>query len=120
MARLLYVHWNRDEALDIVRQLRAAGHVVRYEAKDGAVVWKKVKASPPDVLVVSLERLPSHGLRTAAVTLQVKRLADLPLLFVDGNTEAVTKARKIFPRASFTSATRLVDALKPSKQAAQR
>lgn len=107
MARLYYIHWDKDEALTTVRRLRKCGHVVRYEAKDGKKTWKQLKDSPPDVLVVSLERLPSHGRRVAAVTRESKKLRDLPVVFVGGEKDKVSVARKEFPRAEFCSTGRL-------------
>ena len=112
MARLFYVHWNRNEALEAVRALRAARHEVRYEHEDGARVWALVKADPPDVLVVSLDRLPSHGRRTAAVTKQVKALRTLPVVFVGGEEAKVDVARKEFPKAAFCSAEKLLESLR--------
>ena len=115
MARLLYVHWNKEEALRTVRALRDAGHVVRYhcstEPGAGAEVWKSIKAKPPDVLVVCLDRLPSHGRRVAAVTRETKRLHDLPIVFVGGAADKVAVAKKEFPSARFVSARRLLSVL---------
>ena len=111
MARLFYVHWNREEALGAVRDLREAGHTVlahyRTEQGAGADAWKKIKARPPDALVVSLTRLPSHGRRIAAVTLETRKLADVPVVFVDGEAEKVKAARRQFPSATFTTSARL-------------
>lgn len=115
MARVYYVHWNKDEALETVRSLRGAGHVVRYHWDTsqgaGARAWKQLKASPPDVLVVNLDRLPSHGRRVAAVVNETKRLAELPVVFVGGAPDKLARAKQEFPRARFTSAGRLEGAL---------
>lgn len=111
MARLYYVHWDKAEALATVRALRDAGHVVRYHWDTspgaGARAWKQLKSSPPDVLVVNLDRLPSHGRRVAAVKRETKRLADLPVVFVGGARDKVARARSEFPEARFTTAGRL-------------
>ncbi len=103
MARLFYIHWNKDEALEIVRALREAGHVVRYHAESGEEAWKLLKESPPDVLLISLERLPSHGRRVAAVTTEYKKLRELPVIFVGGEDEKVALTKKEFPNATFCS-----------------
>ncbi|TAH34650.1 MAG: hypothetical protein EYC70_17110 [Planctomycetota bacterium] len=113
MARVFYVHWHEDEALDAVRAMRAAGHTVVYhwDSQTGADTWKTFKASPPDVLVVSLARLPSHGRRVAAVTTETKKYRHIPVFFVDGAPEKLAVARKQFPQATFTTSGRLLDAL---------
>jgi hypothetical protein len=115
MARVFYVHWRKDEALATVRGLRAAGHTVRYPTDTGegagSRAWKALKASPPEVLVVCLDRLPSHGRRVAAVTRETKRLAELPVVFVGGAPDKVAQARREFPGARFTTAARLAGLL---------
>ena len=115
MARIFYVHWNRDEALAASRQLRGDGHTVvcHHSTQEGAGAdaWKKIKARPPDAIVVSLTRLPSHGRRIAAVTLETKKLADVPIVFVDGDPEKVKVARERFPKARFTTSPKLASVL---------
>lgn len=113
MARLFYVHWNKDEALATVRALRAAGHVVHYhwDTETGPRTWKDLEANPPDAIVVSLERLPSHGRRVAMVVRERKKMRGVPVVFVDGAQERVAKRRAEFPEASFVSSSSLVRAL---------
>lgn len=111
MARLFLVHWNKLEALELIRPLRDAGHSVRYHYDDGAEAWALLKETPPDALVISLARLPSHGRRVAAVTTEFKKLRDLPVVFVDGEREKVAVARKEFPRSEFTTAEEMVHAI---------
>jgi hypothetical protein len=109
MARVFYVHWDKDEAMAGARGLREAGHSVRYEAEDGANVWKELKKSRPDALVVSLAKLPSHGRRVAAATLENKSLAEIPVIFVGGEDEKVAETRKLFPAATYCSWAQLRD-----------
>src|SRR5436309_3071213 len=111
MARILYIHWNKDEALDTVRMLRAARHTVAYHCDSGEEAWKLLKQKPPDALVVSLERLPSHGRRVAAVTREYKKLRELPVIFVGGAAEKVEVARREFPGATFCGFDSLVGVL---------
>lgn len=101
MAQLFYIHWHKDEALEDVQELREAGHVVRYHADSGDEAWKLLKENPPDALVISLERLPSHGRRVAAVTTEYKKLRELPVIFVGGEKDKVDVTRKEFPQAAF-------------------
>lgn len=113
MARVFYVHWNRDEARSVAAALRAAGHtvVVHWDAARGAETWAEFKAKPPAVLVVSLARLPSHGRRVAAVTREAKKYAHIPVVFVDGAPDKLAVARREFPQAKFVVADRLVSCL---------
>lgn len=115
MARIFYVHWNRAEALVTVRALRAAGHVVvpHHSTEEGAgdAAWRSLRTKPPDALVVSLDRLPSHGRRIAAVIHETKSLRELPVVFVGGAPDKVTRARQEFPRARFTTPGHLISTL---------
>lgn len=125
MARVFYVHWNKAEGLETVRGLREAGHTVafhhRTEEGAGADAWKSIKARPPDALVISLERLPSHGRRIAAVTTETKKLRDVPVIFVGGEAEKVEIARQQFPAARFIGPAALVKTLaQPQPRSRQR
>lgn len=112
MARIFYVHWNKDEGMETVRALRDESHVVIFhfstEEGAGAEAWKSIRAQPPDAIVVSLTRLPSHGRRIAAVTTQYKALRDVSVIFVGGEDEKVAVAKKEFPRARFCAPAALI------------
>lgn len=113
MVRIYYVHWDRVECLADVQVLRDAGHRVRHqwrsETGEGAKVWNEVKRTPPDVLVISLDRLPADGRRIAAVTREVRSLRDLPLVFVGGDEATLETARNEFPSARFVTRETLVE-----------
>lgn len=113
MVRIYYIHWDRVECLADVQVLRDAGHRVRHqwrsETGEGAKVWNEVKRTPPEVLVICLDRLPAHGRRIAAVTREVRSLRDLPLVFVGGDAATVEATRAEFPAARFTSRGALVE-----------
>ena len=98
MARLFYIHWHKDECLAAVEVLRLAGHTVRYHHESGDNAWKLLKQSPPEMLIVSLERLPSHGRRVAAVAKHDKKLRDIPIVFVGGQPDKIETAKENFPR----------------------
>ncbi len=112
MARLFYVHWHKDEALETVRRLRAVGHKMDYHWSTGEEAWRLLKDAPPDALVVSLARLPSHGRAVAEVVNQSKRLRELPIIFVGGEPEKVAATRAKFPRAAFCPESELEKLLK--------
>lgn len=109
--RIFYVHWDCDEARSNAESLRADGHEVEIECRDGAAAWKALEARRPDVLVVSLERLPSHGRRTAAAVHERSALHGLPVIFVGGDPEKLEVARREFPEARFLASGRLRRAL---------
>lgn len=107
MPRIFYVHWRKDEALDTVRKLRAVGHKVDYHWSTGEEAWRLLKDTPPDALVISLARLPSHGRAVAEVINESKRLRELPIIFVGGEPEKVAATRGRFPNATFCAPDKL-------------
>ena len=66
MSRIRLFHWKDEEAVPLVEGLRAAGHQVDYP---GSKIVSSSKASlrrsPPDAIVIDLNRLPSHGREVA-------------------------------------------------------
>lgn len=57
--KIFYFHWNRKEFNERSARLRMAGHEVRGHWDPERVA--KLGDSMPDVFVISLDRLPSHG-----------------------------------------------------------
>lgn len=108
MARVFYIHFNRDEALPVVRTLRDAGHTVRFHFS----TEEAARLDPlPNTLVISLERLPSHGRRYAQWFWEAKKRRSIPIVFVGGAEEKVAVARREFPDARFCNANDLVETL---------
>ncbi len=99
MARLIFVHWHQEEAEARAAALSAAGHEVRVHWASGdRLPWSD---PPPDAVVLSLERLPSHGRAVADWVWEAKKRQTIPLLFLGGAPEKVEAARRQFPGAHF-------------------
>ncbi|MBN2565730.1 MAG: hypothetical protein JXB46_08465 [Candidatus Eisenbacteria bacterium] len=106
MARVRLIHWKAEEARERMAQLRAAGHRVRWQPIDPAAL-RALKASPPDVFVIDLSRMPSQG-RDIGVGLRMSaRTRRVPLVFVGGQREKVAGVKEILPDALFTTWDRL-------------
>src|SRR5262249_31659140 len=109
MARVFYLHWNREEVEARVAPLRAAGHDVtphwstEEPPKFGDVL--------PDVFVISLDRLPSHRRHVAAWVWEAKKRQALPIVFAGGKPVKVAAAKEQFPRARFCAAAEVPDFL---------
>lgn len=114
MARVFYLHWNKAEALVKVRALRAAGHTVSYHYTAGE---RACVGEVPDIWVISLERLPSHGRAVAEWCHETRQRRAIPLLFVGGAADKVARTRAKFPNASFCQPQELeatIDRLVPA------
>jgi hypothetical protein len=98
VAAVFYVHWDEDEASVHAESLRAIGHrVAVHAARDGTPRLP----DPTDVVVISLERLPSHGRAVAEWVWKPKRRRTIPIVFVGGPADKVARTRASFPAAEF-------------------
>jgi DNA-binding response OmpR family regulator len=109
--KIFLIHWNDHEAEQLADTLRAQGWLVDFESADGALAAKAIVANPPDVVVVMQTRLPSHGRRTGEWLRSRKALQQLPIVFVDGEGDALEKTKAKVPNAQYTSWAELPDVL---------
>ena len=61
MPRARVIHWKAAEAVPLIEACRGVGFEVDYLERDGGAICLAIRSSPPDVLVIDLSRLPSHG-----------------------------------------------------------
>ena len=93
------VHWQEEELRE---------HLVRLEAEGLDLVghWNiedhvHLRASLPDVLVISLDRLPSHGRAIADWLWEGRSRRHIPIIFAGGKPDKVESAQIRFPEAWF-------------------
>ena len=109
MARLFLVHWHQAEAEDRATRLRADGHTV-------SVHWSSetnppLKDSLPDIAVISLDRLPSHGRAVAEWLWEAKKRQHIPIVFAGGEPHKVAATRARFPKGVYCPTSRIVEAV---------
>jgi len=102
--RVFLVDWDPVSAAATAAPLRKAGWTVAIESRDGAVAGRKILAQPPDAVVISLGKLPSHGRQIASGVRGYKG----PIVFLGGTRQAITKTRERVPDASFVEASKLL------------
>lgn len=105
--KVFLVHWREAEAEVLAREIRNMGWRVDVESNDGARAGKRIKQDRPDVVVIYLSRLPSHGRETGYSLKGIKSLKDIPLVYVDGNEEAIARTRDVIPDAIYTTTEEL-------------
>ena len=105
--RLFYIHWNPSEAEAQASLFRDDGWDVRVEVKDRDRASRRILGDPPDVVVISLTRLPSDGREVAAYIRSRKGGGEVPIVFVDGAEDAVEKAAVKVPAAVYTTGPEL-------------
>ena len=101
MSRILLVAWNENEAREHARRLAGYGHKVKICSTSASADLRRVRASPPELFIVDLNRLPSHGRELAAYFRRQKATRMVPILFAGGDSERVEVARKLLPDAHF-------------------
>lgn len=114
--RLFLIHWNAAEAEEYAHRLRSEGWNVEYETEEGAQAIRRIRENPPDAVIISLSRLPSHGRETADGLRAYKATRDIPIVFVDGREEAVEKTKAKVPDALYTVSDQLSQVLGQLKQ----
>jgi hypothetical protein len=71
MATVFLLHWNEAECKSRASELRRAGHdvVLHWSTETSA----PLKDASPDVVVISIDRLPSHGRAVAGWLWEAKK-----------------------------------------------
>lgn len=105
--RAFLVHWREAEAEVLAKEIRNMGWNVETETNDGDRAGKRIKDDPPDVVVIYLTRLPSHGRETGHTLRCIRATKNIPLVYVDGNDEAVSRTRNMVPDAIYTTTEEL-------------
>ncbi len=112
MLTIQLVHWHEVETIERAERLEAAGYAVRHGRIGAQVSLKDLRADPPDLFVIDLSRLPSHGREVAVALRQSRATRSVPIVFVDGATDKVKRVRETLPDATFATWTRIRSALK--------
>ena len=101
MKRIHLVHWNEAESATRAGMLRKLDYDVAFGPFDPEVL-RAMKASPPDVVVLDLSRIPTRGRDMAFAIRSSKRMRSVPLVFVDGDAEKVARIKEQIPDATYT------------------
>lgn len=100
---LLLLTYDADRAAARTAALRAAGWAVAGgPIRDRDELLAPV-ATPPDAIVVDLDRAPAQGRDVALYLRRRKALRRVPLVFAGGEAPVVAGVRAVLPDAVFTS-----------------
>jgi DNA-binding response OmpR family regulator len=107
--RIYFVHWNQLEAEVRAAELTAAGLDVRtHWSSEQEYKWGDYL---PDAVVISLDRLPSHGRAVAEWVWEAKKRQGIPIIFAGGAADKVKATREKFPKARFCACEEVVGVL---------
>jgi CheY-like chemotaxis protein len=101
MARVRLLHWKAAEAEPVVQALLNSGHTVEYEEQFRTELMREWRKSPPDIFVIDLSRLPSHGRELAIAIRQSPTTRGAPIVFCQGEKEKVARLRTLLPDATY-------------------
>jgi hypothetical protein len=109
MKKIFYTHWHEAEAAERIKPLLAAGYPVHthWQTESGT----NLKEPFPEVFVVSLDRLPSHGRAIADWVVGAKKRQHLPLIFEGGQPDKVAATQAKFPQALYCATGQVLDVL---------
>lgn len=110
MLRVRLIHWKVEETDQRIAKIEKAGFAAEFAECEPAV-WKEIRADPPDVILIDLGRLPSHGREVAIMFRDSKKTRHIPIVFVDGADEKIIKVKQSIPDAVYTTWGRIKSAI---------
>ena len=115
--KLKLIHWDPEECKEKSTLLKSIGHKVDSESIRDKESFKRIKQSPPDVFIIDLSKLPSHGREVAVGLRHIKSTRNVPIVFTGGDPEKVEKIKLVMPDGIYTSWSKINTALnKAAKQ----
>lgn len=114
--RILYFHWHNEETTANVSKIKLKGYVVELGVLNSQVDFKTIRNNPPDIFLIDLTRIPSHGKEVAVGFRSYKSTKQIPIIFIDGVKDKVAKIQDILPDAIFTSWVNLKSAIKSAEE----
>jgi hypothetical protein len=104
--------WKQESAREHVARLDAAGFRVDGSPPQPGRMVGTIRDLAPDVVLIDLDRAPSHGKAVASILRQSKSVCRIPLVFAGGVPEKVANIRSQFPDAVFAAWDKVVPAVK--------
>jgi hypothetical protein len=108
---LYFIHWNEDEAQELADTLPEHAWNVTVHHSSNQFKMGELCQDPPAALVISLQRLPSHGREIADAVWSSKWGREIPIIFFNGHPEKLPALQEKFPGAIFTAWEALISIL---------
>src|SRR5438128_6949242 len=118
MPTIRLVCWNPNVALERARALQAGGFTVDGSPFETSRVIGHLRETTPAVVLIDLDRLPSHGREVAAAMRNSKIARQIPIVFAGGIEQKVERIRRELPDAIFTPWERVAPALRTALKGA--
>ena len=105
--QVILLRWKDSEIHGLAARLKNCT-VTNYVPVPGEGMNGLQKYGLPDALVISLDRLPSHGRDIGYAFHKQKATRQVPLVYVGGDEDKIAKIRDLLPEASFTGWDRIL------------
>jgi len=109
MKKIFFIHFNEKELKEKIAPLKKAGHHLDFHFSTETVA--DFRQNLPEVLVICLDRLPSHGRRYAEWLWEAKKRQRIPIIFCGGKNDKVDATRAKLPQAIYCSNEKLIATL---------
>jgi len=113
MKTIFFIHWNEEELKEKVLPLKKAGYKVNVHFSTQTTA--NFKDTLPEILIICLDRVPSHGKAYAEWLWEAKKRQHIPIIFCGGATEKAEPIKIKFPKAIFCSNEKLLETVKKLK-----
>jgi DNA-binding response OmpR family regulator len=101
MKKIFFIHFNEEELKEKIAPLKKAGYKADYHFSTETTA--ALKDNLPDIMIISLDRLPSHGRTYAEWLWEAKKRQHIPIVFCGGKPDKVSAVKEKFPRAVYCS-----------------
>src|SRR5579859_4401529 len=108
--RVRVIHWKEEEAGPLLEACRAGGFQVDYDPVTLTAQFRLIKQTMPDVVVIDLSRMPSHGREVGRAMRRLKYSRHIPIVYAGGDPEKVEAIRSLLPDVTFTTLKRVAAA----------
>jgi CheY-like chemotaxis protein len=110
MTPIRLIDWHPDENKIHAALLEAAGYSVDFSLF-GPDSLRMLKESPPQAIIISLDRRPSQGRDLAIYLRKSKATRQIPLVLAGGTQPKVKALQEFLPDASYTTWERVLEDL---------
>jgi hypothetical protein len=110
---IFFIHWNESELKEKIAPLKKAGYKLRCHFSPESTA--SLKDNLPQVLIICLDRLPSHGRAYAEWLWEAKKRQQIPIIFCGGQPDKVETTKLKLPKAIFCSNEKLMTTLEKLK-----
>ena len=113
MKTIFFIHFHEAEAKEKIKPLKESGYKVDYHFSTETTA--NLRDNLPDVLIISLDRLPSHGKAYAEWLWEAEKRQHIPIIFCGGKPEKVITVKEKLPNAIYCSNEKLLATLEKIK-----